>query len=1373
MQQWDSVVASTASAKALHVPVALDDASVLRDCVLVTIAPISSLERLGSASGFRVDVHDVVGRSRLAERLCRNVVRLLSSDPEAKTVELTQHAPQATASPFERGFVMLGLMVRSVLLGAGLDFHDPQQPDFVPKVRKSLGAAFAALRGEADKTGNRDVLSQLSTEESCRSWLKVLSAPVQVDAPQASVAALSQHQRSRTVEVMSFQPLRILSWNISGKTTSARAPKSFGLPDKNAAVQLEVASRWKPDILTLQECVGPDSLPGLLDAYVFVGAARAEHCGYIHLYVRKGLAAEVLPTPSDCPAVLARITVCKGSVLDVAAVHLMPGPSAKEHRKSQVRAALQGLRPGSQVVLGDMNVRPEELQELLAMGSFRDAEYAGRSWHPAKNRYDVAGQADLYRGPGFAFDRVFFAGALHAETFLVGQGRVYSEGVHFSLSDHFAVLGLLDVHACHGAASRGSALGRERRGALVSMRDHACQQEQCEVQELSRAGRQEAARHWAATDAKAHEAALRDQRAQVKERREQREALRQVAFGADSLFDDSLPEGAAPQRAVDICPLTLRAPVLPELVCLPGDRLQSSTNAFVQVLCRLSKVAAWLQQHVCDRGPANCVACAMAAWSANPGVAEARAIQGQRVFQTARPFPHLAPALVDDLRLADRWPCGSAGGASQDGSPASMVDSLFTFVQEVRSKCPACGHRCTSYEHTTLLDLPAPSETAKQHFLLDLYLLRCAPEVATQAAPCRSEVCQGTLVRHMVQRRLVHLPEVLLVSLGSRGQRDAKGRYAVRAEDSVSLPGCGNAELAAAIYAVAGGTKHAHYVCAVRGPDACFWLFGEGKPPRRLSMEVADLCRHTAELFVYLPTGSHLAASNDFQVPCKSAVSREAGRPAAAACGIRDAAAGGILAAAGAGSSVRTPVPPELPEAFRKSRKRVAASSDETELAKGVGAGGLENPYWFLRQAALGDTRSAHARSSAARAAASTGGATPHTLLWTQLTEKCRPPIPSSVASMVLDGLERAVGKPTALKLARAPWVKDLANWRNLALEVEQVRAGPCPPAPGIYNAIVCECVFAATRLIAQQQAATLPTSASDQEKREEFLASGWLWREAAAWDENDCLADSLLQLLHLHGLVLAGPKGVGEASVRERKEGCSAARQHLLRSPSLMPRNQYGRAQWDAYLQHHRHAAALVEFFLERYPPGRAQIPPGGLALVVHARYDTPQVPPDSILLRAGAPRQQAPPMEMHVFNWTGSGLAGYHYDALVPPVLMASEPASVDLTGAVGAEQGPPAARPSRLKRVTGDGKGRAVPAASAARCPVSLQSPASAAGAAGSSQQGRAPLVLSPSPARQAHAASAAGTGAGIADRSQPKARSKAKAKAKGRQEKAPPR
>ena len=160
--------------------------------------------------------------------------------------------------------------------------------------------------------------------------------------------------------------------------------------------------------------------------------------------------------------------------------------------------------------------------------------------------------------------------------------------------------------------------------------------------------------------------------------------------------------------------------------------------------------------------------------------------------------------------------------------------------------------------------------------------------------------------------------------------------------------------------------------------------------------------------------------------------------------------------------------------------------------------------------------------------------------------------------------------------------------------------------------------------------------------------------------------------------------------------------------------------------------------------------------------------MPPDSVLLRARTSRGHSPPMELHVFYWTGTGLAGYHYDVLVPPVPVSCEPVHVDLTGEVEAQGGPPAARPSRLKRVMGDGKGRAASAATTAQCPASPRSPPAAAGAIGSSQQGQAAQVRSPSAARTVPAASAVGTGAG---RSQPKAKSKAKAKAKGRQEKAP--
>ena len=55
------------------------------------------------------------------------------------------------------------------------------------------------------------------------------------------------------------------------------------------------------------------------------------------------------------------------------------------------------------------------------------------------------------------------------------------------------------------------------------------------------------------------------------------------------------------------------------------------------------------------------------------------------------------------------------------------------------------------------------------------------------------------------------------------------------------------------------------------------------------------------------------------------------------------------------------------------------------------------------------------------------------------------------------------------------------------------------------------------------------------------------------------------------------------------------------------------------------------------------------GVTLVVHARYDTPETPAEELRLcvRPGGRRGAAP--ELHLFNWTGGGLQGYHYDALV----------------------------------------------------------------------------------------------------------------------------
>ena len=279
----------------------------------------------------------------------------------------------------------------------------------------------------------------------------------------------------------------------------------------------------------------PEEAAFAADSAAVDSAAATDNRGYVHLYVRSGMQAELLPMVCECPAVLARISVCKGSTFDVAALHMVPGPTGKEARKKQFLSALSGLRPGSQLILGDMNVRPDELQELTSIGQFHDAEYVGKSWHPAKSGYE-ASEGFQQGGLAFSFDRIFFSGALCVEAFLVGQGRVFSEGVNFSLSDHCAVLGVLDLHASHKTGSQGSEVRRERRGALAKVRDHACLEEQCLISAMNRDGRQASAQQRATVDAKQQAAVVRAQRAQVKERKVHFDGLWESAFGAHSLF---------------------------------------------------------------------------------------------------------------------------------------------------------------------------------------------------------------------------------------------------------------------------------------------------------------------------------------------------------------------------------------------------------------------------------------------------------------------------------------------------------------------------------------------------------------------------------------------------------------------------------------------------------------------------------------------------------------------------------------------------------------------------------------------------------------------------------------------------------------------
>lgn len=143
----------------------------------------------------------------------------------------------------------------------------------------------------------------------------------------------------------------------------------------------------------------------------------------------------------------------------------------------------------------DWNVRPEEedgiwnvvLQRSLPPCRklcLRDAQYAGVSWDPMKNRFFT--NLDKYNGPGFSFDRVLVSGCLRGAGFLAGHRRThFSAGWPFCLSDHYAVWAVVDLSDClgDGGASKSTAAAAVR-ARVGAARDVLCLREKVQVTEL-------------------------------------------------------------------------------------------------------------------------------------------------------------------------------------------------------------------------------------------------------------------------------------------------------------------------------------------------------------------------------------------------------------------------------------------------------------------------------------------------------------------------------------------------------------------------------------------------------------------------------------------------------------------------------------------------------------------------------------------------------------------------------------------------------------------------------------------------------------------------------------------------------------------------
>lgn len=110
--------------------------------------------------------------------------------------------------------------------------------------------------------------------------------------------------------------------------------------------------------------------------------------------------------------------------------------------------------------------------------------------------------------------------------------------------------------------------------------------------------------------------------------------------------------------------------------------------------------------------------------------------------------------------------------------------------------------------------------------------------------------------------------------------------------------------------------------------------------------------------------------------------------------------------------------------------------------------------------------------------------------------------------------------------------------------------------------------------------------------------------------------------------------------------------------------------------MEHHRHADALVKFFMHRYPSlvaGGAGLPASGIRLHVHARC---AVLCEQWPICEGIGTGLGGALQFHVFCYTGDGgIVGYHYD----PLVRNSNPQVIDLETRDASGAVVPAAHPT----------------------------------------------------------------------------------------------
>ena len=271
-----------------------------------------------------------------------------------------------------------------------------------------------------------------------------------------------------------------------------------------------------------------------------------------------------------------------------------------------------------------------------------------------------------------------------------------------------------------------------------------------------------------------------------------------------------------------------------------------------------------------------------------------------------------------------------------------------------------------------------------------------------------------------------------------------------------------------------------------------------------------------------------------------------------------------------------------------------------------------------------------------------------HVLLGTRLGNRLQElSLGGTVLEALLAQLQQIFGDGAAYALADdTEWVVTWNRWESFAVEVLEHGAE-------LGDALLTEMrdlLFAFSRIAADN---VEQPERTNEEALHDLFARGFERRRGHVWGENQCLADSLLQLLIFHGLV--------DENV-DRKHLCAENRRELEDDPITVPRNRWGQWDFGGYLQHDRHAEPTLRFFLGQAASSLRRVPAAGFRLIVHARSDHEVGVPDVEAVCVGVGEKEGPPLCLHLFCHTADDHEGYHYDLLVP---VEGAAAVVDLAG------------------------------------------------------------------------------------------------------------